>query len=90
MELTLFEEMQIRIESAKMGVELAFIKLGLVKDEISQREAYREFKETTVRSWVNRGLIKRIKPGELNSKATFSLRELETIQFLEEKRKLKK
>jgi hypothetical protein len=89
MELNLFEEKALRIESAKMGAEIALSRLGLIKDEISQREAYRLFKESTVRSWVNRGLVKRVKPGELNSKASYSRIELETIKALEEKRKLK-
>lgn len=89
MELNLFEEKALRIESAKMGAEIALSRLGLIKDEISQREAYRQFNETTVRSWVNKGLIKRIKPGELNSRATYSRIELETLKSLAEKRKLK-
>jgi hypothetical protein len=89
MELNLFEEKALRIESAKMGAEIALSRLGLIKDEISQREAFRLFKESVVRSWVNKGLVKRIKPGELNSKATYSRIELETIKTLEEKRRLK-
>jgi hypothetical protein len=89
MELNLFEEKALRIESAKMGAEIALSRLGLIKDEISQREAYRQFNETTVRSWVNKGLIKRVKPGDLNSKASYSRIELETLKSLAEKRKLK-
>jgi hypothetical protein len=89
MELTLFEEKQLRIESARMGAQIALSKLGLIKDEISQREAYRIFGESNVRSWKNEGLIKRIKIGENNSKSTYSLIELETIMNLKENRKLK-
>jgi len=70
MELNLFEEKALRIESAKMGAEIALSRLGLIKDEISQREAYRLFNESTVRTWVNKGLVKRVKPGKTKHKAS--------------------
>lgn len=89
MEMNLFEEKTLRIESAKMGAEIALSKLGLIKDDISQREAFRLFGEGNVRSWVNQSFVKRVKLGEFNSKASFSRIELETIKSLEEKHKLK-
>jgi hypothetical protein len=87
--ITILEEKKLRIESASMGAEIALNRLGLIKDEISQREAFRLFSEGKVRSWINQGLIGRVKTGNLNSKATFSRIELTTIQSLESKRKLK-
>lgn len=72
-----------------MGAEIALSRLGLIKDNISQREAFRLFSEAKVKSWVNMGLITRVKSGSHNSKAAYSRIELTTIQSLEEKRKLK-
>lgn len=89
MELSLHEEKQLRIESANMGAEIALKRLGLIKDEISQREAYRMFGEAQVRSWVNQGLVSRIKSGERNSKATYSRIELDTLNRLHKERRLK-
>ena len=90
MEMTLFEEKQLRIESAKMGAQIALSKLGLIKDEISQREAYRIFGESNVKSWKNEGLINRVKIGENTSKSTYSLIELETIKNLKSNGKIKR
>ncbi|MFH1118218.1 MAG: hypothetical protein V1775_00235 [Bacteroidota bacterium] len=87
--IKILEEKKIRIESATMGAEIALNRLGLIKDEISQREAFRLFSEAKVRSWIYQGLIGRVKTGNLNSKVTFSRIELNTIQSLEDKRKLK-
>lgn len=87
--MTLFEEKQLRIESAAIGAEIVLKRLGLIKDEISQREAYREFGQSRVQSWRNMGLIKRIKAGPGNSKSTYSRIELETIRNIENQRKLK-
>ncbi len=87
--MTLFEEKQLRIESATIGAEIVLKRLGLIKDEISQTEAYREFGQAKVQSWRNQGLIRRIKAGPGNSKATYSRIELETIRNIEIQRKLK-
>lgn len=87
--MKLFEEKQLRMEAATMGAEIALKRIGLIKDEISQREAYRVFGQGKVRTWVNLGLVKRIKTGERNSMATYSRIELETIKRLEEERKIK-
>lgn len=89
-ELSIIEEKKLRIESAAMGAEIALHKLGLIKDEISQREAYRVFGEAKVRSWVNQGLVSRVKTGSRNSKTTYSRIELETIKSLEDKRLIKR
>ncbi len=80
---TIQQEKDIRIDSARMGAEIALSRLGLIKDEISQREAFRQFGETQVRTWVNRGLATRVKPGDNNSKSTYSRIELETLKHLE-------
>jgi len=89
MELSIQQEKDIRIDSARMGVEIALSRLGLIKDEISQREAFREFREVNVRQWINLGLIYRVKYGVGNSKATYSRIELETVKNLIEKRRIK-
>lgn len=87
--MTLFEEKQMRIEAATIGAQIVLKRLGLIKDEISQAEAFREFGMARVKSWLNQGLISRIKMGDRNSKATYSRIELETIQNIEKQRKLK-
>ena len=87
--MTLHEEKTLRIESASMGAEIVLKKLGIIRDEISQREAYRIFGEATVKSWLNAGLITRVKGDTANSKVTYSLIELETIQRLIDNRKIK-
>lgn len=87
--MNILEEKNIRIESASLGAEIVLRKLGIVRDEISQREAYRLFGEAKVRSWMNQGLISRVKSGAVNSKTTYSLIELEVIQRLESSLKLK-
>lgn len=88
--LSIIEEKRLRIESAAMGAEIALNKLGLIKDDISQREAYRVFGEAKVRSWVNQGLVSRVKTGSRNSKTTYSRIELETIKNIEDKRLLRR
>ncbi len=87
--MTLFEEKQLRIESAAIGAEIALKRLGLIKDEISEREAFRTFGQGRVKTWRNKGLVKRVKVGDKNSKATYSRIELETLNTLENERKLK-
>ena len=51
------------MESAALGASIALNRLGLIKDEISQREAYRIYGESCVRTWLNRGWVHRVKPG---------------------------
>ena len=61
----LFEQKNLIMESAALGASIALNRLGLIKDEISQREAFRVYGESLVRTWLNRGWITRIKPGAL-------------------------
>ena len=77
------------IDIAELGARKAISRLGLIKDEISQREAYRQFGEGRVKVWVRRKRCTRVKPGEGNSKATYSLIELEVLDKLEKSHKLK-
>lgn len=87
--MTLQEEKDFRIECGSIGAEIALAKLGLIKDEISQVEAFRLFGQSNVRSWKNEGLITAIKHGENNSKVTYSRIEIETVKKLKAARKLK-
>jgi hypothetical protein len=89
MELSLFEEKQMRMEAGELGASIALKKLGLIKDEISEREAFRIYGPAKVRSWNNEKLIRAIKIGSGNSKKTYSKIELDTVKRLEEERKLK-
>ena len=73
------------MESAALGASIALNRLGLIKDEISQREAYR----ICVRTWLNRGWVHRVKPGTGNSKVTYSRIELDTVKRLVELGKLR-
>ena len=84
----LFEQKNLIMESAALGASIALNRLGLIKDEISQREAFRVYGESLVRTWLNRGWITRIKPGAGNTKVTYSLIELDTVKQLYNKGKL--
>jgi len=70
-----------------MGAEIALAQLGHLKDEISQREAFRLFGESRVRTWTNTRLCTRIKLGENNTRVTYSRIELDTIKRIEDSRK---
>ena len=72
------------MESAALGASIALNRLGLIKDEISQREAYRIYGESCVRTWLNRGWVHRVKPGTGNSRI-----ELDTVKRLVELGKLR-
>lgn len=87
--MELFEEKTMRMEMAELGAANILKRFGIIKDDISQREAYRLFGEARIRSWRNRGLIDRVKCGERNSKVTYSLIELELIDRLEKKKIIK-
>ncbi|MBP1638948.1 MAG: hypothetical protein H6Q17_531 [Bacteroidetes bacterium] len=87
--MTLLEEKEIRIESAELGAEHVLKRLGIVRDTISQREAYAQFGEAMVRSWVNRQLITPTKVGERNSKVSYSYSELRLLKKLTGNRKLR-
>ena len=45
----LFEQKNLIMESAALGASIALNRLGLIKDEISQREAFRVYGESLVR-----------------------------------------
>ena len=85
----LFEQKNLIMESAALGASIALNRLGLIKDEISQREAFRVYGESLVRTWLNRGWITRIKPGAGNTKVTYSRNELDTVKQLFNKGKLR-
>ncbi len=83
MERNLSEEKAMRIESAMIGVELAFNKLGIRKAGVSQRKAYRLYGEAKVKSWVCQELITPTKKGPLNSIVTYSLIDLDVLKSLD-------
>lgn len=85
----LFEEKTLRMEMAELGAANILKRFGIIKDEISQRQAYERFGEAKIRSWRNRGLISRVKCGERNSKVTYSLIELELLDKLERQNQIK-
>ena len=85
----LHEQKTLIMESAALGASIALNRLGLIKDEISQREAYRICGESCVRTWLNRGWVHRVKPGTGNSKVTYSRIELDTVKRLVELGKLR-
>ena len=76
----LFEQKNLIMESAALGASIALNRLGLIKDEISQREAFRVYGESLVRTWLNRGWI---------TKVTYSRIELDTVKQLYNKGKLR-
>lgn len=87
--LSLLEEKQLRIEAATMGATIALSRLGLIKDEISQREAFRIAGEALVRTWLANKYLSRINGKGRNSKVTYSRIEVETLLSLYQKGKLK-
>lgn len=70
--------------AAELGAATMAKELGVLRDEISQRDAYRKFGEANVKVWRQKGLIKRFKEGERNSKVTYSFIELKTVQQAEQ------
>lgn len=80
-EIPLDQLRKILEEAAHIGALKALKQSGLkVNDEISQREAYRRFGEGNVKRWLHLGLLKVIKLNDRNSKVTYSLQELTSIQ----------
>jgi len=78
-EIELYEFKNILKDMAELGAAYFARSIGVGKDEISQREAYRKFGEANVKKWVIDGLVKRIKLGNRTSTVSYSLAELETI-----------
>lgn len=70
----IFEMMQ---QTAKAAAAAVAARLGAACDEISQREAYRNFGEAKVKQWMRMELIHPIKLKNGNSKVTYSRTELE-------------
>jgi len=90
MELTVIELEMIIEKCAQRVLEAARIGITPIKDKISQRQAFEEFREVNVRSWYNEGLLKKVESGPYpNSPKKYSRIELETIKTLKENRKLK-
>ncbi|MFR8435692.1 MAG: hypothetical protein ACLVC6_01745 [Alistipes ihumii] len=48
---------------AELGANLALKKLGLITDRLSQREAFRIYRESVIRALVRQRLIARHKAG---------------------------
>lgn len=87
--MELFEEKNLRMEMAELGAANILKKFGIVKDEISQRQAYARFGEARIKSWKNRSLISRVKCGERNCKVTYSIIELELLDKLEKQNRIR-
>lgn len=88
--MELFEEKNLRMEMAELGAANVLKRFGIIKDEISQRQAYERFGEAKIRSWINRRLVNRVKCGARNSKVTYSVIELEVLDNLERRNQIKK
>lgn len=86
--MELYEIKTLMMSMAELGTSNTLKKIGITKDEISQRRAYELFGEAKVKTWINRGLISRVKCGERNSKVTYSLIELELVEKLEKQNQL--
>jgi len=78
-ELELYEFKNILKDMAELGAASFAKRIGVGKDEISQREAYRKFGEANVKKWVDDDLVKKIKIGNRTSTVTYSLSELAVI-----------
>lgn len=78
-----YEFKQALAGAAELGAATMARELGVLRDEISQREAYRRFGEAKVKYWREKGLIKRFKEGARNTKVTYSFIELKTLQQAE-------
>ena len=90
MELSVTELKMLIVECSQIVIEAARIGITPIKDKISQRTAFEEFREVNVRSWYNEGLLKKVESGPYpNSLKKYSRIELETVKNLKESRKLK-
>lgn len=77
---TVQELKQLYLEIAEAGAHAALAKAGIIKDKISQREAYAEFGKAKVNRWIKEGYIKNMTAGEFpNSPKRFSRLELQTL-----------
>lgn len=81
LEISFVELRDLLEEAAHIGALKALKQSGLkVNDDISQRSAYRRFGEGNVKRWVRLGLLKPSKLSDRNTKVTYSLQELTSIQ----------
>lgn len=55
------------------------IQLGLTKTTISQRQAFKRFGESRVKTWESRGLISSVKEKGNTSKRNYSVVDLEIL-----------
>lgn len=88
--LDIFELRAIVETSAELGAEKILDRLGVIKDTISQREAYTAFGPAWVKTYENLGIIKSVKTGANTSKRHYSRKELEVVKNLEKLGKIKK
>ena len=78
--LDLFELKNLCMEMSELGVANYIKSQSPAKDIISQREAYRLFKEQRVKEWRSRGLVTPIRNGStIRSKLQYSRSELLAI-----------
>ncbi len=64
------------LDMIEVGRQDMAIQLGLVKDKISQRQAYKRFGEARVKTWETRKLIQSTKEKGATSTRYYSLQEL--------------
>jgi len=79
--LELYELKNLCMEMAELGAANYIRKVAPGQDEISQREAYRLFGETRVKTWIRVGLVAAQRGGVAkNSKKMYSRAELEAAK----------
>lgn len=64
------------LDMIEVGRQDMAIQLGLVKDKISQRQAYKRFGEARIDTWEKRGLIQSTKDKGATSTRYYSLQQL--------------
>lgn len=83
MELTTSELSTLLEAAAIRGATIALQRTGAaVKDEIPQNEDYRSYGRARVESWLNQGLVKKIRGRTPTSKHLYSRSQLESISIL--------
>jgi hypothetical protein len=87
MNLDPYELKTLMADIAELTANNIASKFGKLKDEISERAAFRRFGEGDVKRWVATGAVTRIKIGDRNSKITYSANELLAMQKAERQAK---
>ena len=87
--LSILEERDQHIALAKTVAKIILSQLNIKSDEIKEREAFREFGESEIRSLRNEKLITWVRGPAINSPHTYSRIEIETVIRLKNERKLK-